>query len=178
MGKGENEETKPIDKRIGNEFWKARSSHGRDPIFKSPEELWEACQEYFEWVENNPLREERATQYQGVFVKGKVNKMRAMTIGGLCIFLDIDDITWKNYRERKDFFRVTKQVEQIIRDQKFSGAAADLLNANIIARDLGLKEATTNEHTGKDGGPLLYENVDQIPTAELIKKAGLDKKGE
>lgn len=122
----------------GNRFWEARSTHGRNPLFKNPDKLWDACSQYFKWVEENPLKEEKATQYQGVFIKDTVNKMRAMTYSGLCIFLDIDDITWKNYREREDFFRVTKKVEQIIRDQKFSGAAADLLNANIIARDLGL----------------------------------------
>ena len=32
------------------------------------------------------------------------------------------------------------RAESVIRSQKFAGAAADLLNANIIARDLGLAE--------------------------------------
>lgn len=32
------------------------------------------------------------------------------------------------------------RVEQIIRQQKFEGAAAELLNPNIIARDLGLAD--------------------------------------
>ncbi|RCZ57579.1 DNA-packaging protein [Escherichia coli] len=35
----------------------------------------------------------------------------------------------------EDFCGVTTRAEDIIYDQKFSGAAADLLNANIIARD-------------------------------------------
>lgn len=39
----------------GNRFWEARSSHGRNPKFESPEALWAACCEYFEWVEANPL---------------------------------------------------------------------------------------------------------------------------
>lgn len=41
----------------GNRFWEARSSHGRNPKFESPEALWAACCEYFEWVEANPLPE-------------------------------------------------------------------------------------------------------------------------
>jgi hypothetical protein len=66
--------------------------------------------------------------------------MRAMTIGGLCIFLDIDENTWRDYRNNKDgtFSRVCGQAEQVIREQKFTGAAAGLLNHAIIARDLGL----------------------------------------
>lgn len=139
---------------VGNQFWKARSKHGRDKIFSSPEILLEACKEYFEWVEANPLYEARPFAYQGKVIQEKVAKMRAMTIGGLCIFLDIDRKTWDNYRADNDFFPVINQVEEIIRDQKFTGAAADLLNPNIIARDLGLKDG--QEHTGPGNGPVLH----------------------
>lgn len=124
----------------GNEFWKARSSHGRAPIFASPELLWEAASEYFAWVEANPLWEDKIVSYQGVTTHEPVCKMRAMTISGLCIFLDIARRTWDEYRDRDDFLPVVGRVEEIIRTQKFEGASADLLNANIIARDLGLAD--------------------------------------
>ena len=124
----------------GNRFWEARSSHGRNPKFSSPDVLWEACTEYFAWVEENPLYEMRPFAYQGEVTQEPVAKMRAMTISGLCIFLDITTETWANYRSNQDFFGVTTRVEDIIYNQKFSGAAADLLNANIIARDLGLRD--------------------------------------
>lgn len=35
---------------------------------------------------------------------------------------------------------VITQAEAVIYEQKFTGAAADLLNPNIIARDLGLAD--------------------------------------
>lgn len=124
----------------GNQFWKARSKHGRDKIFADENILWEACCEYFEWVEDNPLWEMKVTQYQGVPVSMEVPKMRAMTISGMCLFLDIDQSTWEDYRVRNDFLRVTEKAEKIIYNQKFAGASADLLNANIIARDLGLAD--------------------------------------
>ncbi|NOY72176.1 MAG: DNA-packaging protein [Gammaproteobacteria bacterium] len=123
---------------IGNRFWEARSSHGRKPKFKDADVLWSACCEYFKWAEDNPLWENKVTQYQGVPVDMPVAKMRAMTLSGMCLFLDIDKTTWENYRVKDDFFRVTSNAEQIIYNQKFAGASADLLNANIIARDLGL----------------------------------------
>lgn len=134
------EEEKKVDKRIGNQFWKARSSHGRKPIFESPEQLWEAAVEYFEWVENNPLNEEKLFCYQGRVTRGTVYKMRAMTIDGLSLFLDITDETWRQYRKKDGFSGVTARIDKIIKAQKFAGAAADLLNPNIIARDLGLKD--------------------------------------
>ncbi len=124
----------------GNRFWEARSSHGRKPIFESEEQLWDACSEYFTWVEDNPLFEERLFHYQGEVRSDVAAKMRAMTISGLCIFLDINRATWDLYRGRKDFIGVVTRVEEIIKTQKFAGAAADLLNPNIIARDLGLTD--------------------------------------
>lgn len=137
----------------GNRFWTARSSHGREPIFENSDELWAACCEYFDWVEGNPLWEDKLVTFQGSASHEPVAKMRAMTLDGLCIFLDVDRKTWDNYRDREDFFQVTSRVDQIIRTQKFQGAAADLLNPNIIARDLGLADKA--EVAGNGGGPLV-----------------------
>lgn len=138
----------------GNRFWEARSSHGRKPIFASPEDLWEASVEYFAWVEDNPLWEDKVTSYQGINTHEPVAKMRAMTVDGLCIFLDIGKQTWYDYSARDDFSEITTRIESVIRSQKFAGAAAELLNANIIARDLGL--ADKSELSGKDGGAIAH----------------------
>lgn len=134
---------------VGNSFWKQRSSHGRKPIFASPEQLLEACIEYMEWVDANPLYEAQAFAYQGSVKIESIAKLRAMTLSGLCVFLDIDRTTWSDYASKHDFSPVTTQVEEIIRDQKFSGAAAGLLNANIIARDLGLADKSETDATIK-----------------------------
>lgn len=138
----------------GNRFWEARSSHGRKPIFSSPEQIWDAACQYFEWVESNPLWENKATQYQGAPIDVPIAKMRAMTIQGLCIFLDITLQTWHDYKKNKgqDFSDVITRIETIIYEQKFTGAAADLLNPNIIARDLGL--ADRSELSGINGSPI------------------------
>ncbi|OJB95786.1 DNA-packaging protein [Yersinia ruckeri] len=136
----------------GNRFWEARSTHGRNPKFESPDVLWEACCEYFTWVEENPLWEMKAFAYQGEVTQEPIAKMRAMTLIGLCLFLDITDETWRTYRVREDLSGVVSRAEKVIYDQKFSGAAADLLNANIIARDLGLKEQSQVEDVTPDKG--------------------------
>jgi hypothetical protein len=148
----------------GNQFWKARTKHGRDKIFASADLLWEACQEYFQWVEDNPLWEMKSYMYQGCPVQDQIPKMRAMTIGGLCIFLDITQQTWFEWRKDKDFSEVVTRTEEIIKAQKFAGAAADLLNPNIIARDLGLSDK--QELTGKDGGAIKTDNTWRIEIVE------------
>jgi hypothetical protein len=136
----------------GNRFWELRSSHGRQPIFKTADDMWSAACEYFEWVEENPLWEDKITSFQGVNTHEPLAKMRAMTVDGLCLFLDISKQAWSEYKQREGFGDVTARIDSVIRSQKFAGAAADMLNANIIARDLGL--ADKSEITGKDGAPV------------------------
>lgn len=142
----------------GNRAWEARSSHGPKPKFETPEQLWAACCEYFEWVEANPLWEDGLVTFQGHATHEPVAKMHAMTIIGLCLFLDINRDTWFEWRKsRADLSDVITRAEAVIYHQKFSGAAAGLLNPNIIARDLGL--ADKSELTGKDGGPIETKDV-------------------
>ncbi len=126
---------------LGNRFWEARSSHGANPKFETAEQLWDACVEYFEWVEDNPLQSSEPVKFQGSGTLMEVPKMRAMTIQGLCIFIGITTVTWRDWREsRDDLSSIITRVEEIMYEQKFSGAAADMLNPNIIARDLGLAD--------------------------------------
>ena len=140
----------------GNKFWEARSSHGANPKFAEPTDLWDACLEYFEWVERNPLKEQKIVSSGGKAIVKSMSKMRAMSIGGLCIFLDVTEQTWRQWRsDRQDLSSVITRVEQIIRTQKFEGASADLLNPNIIARDLGLAERT--KLAGDPDNPLVHE---------------------
>ena len=129
----------------GNQFWKLRSKHGCDKLFKTPELLWEAACEYFEWCEENPLHETKAFAYQGVISTEVLPKMRAMTLSQLCFYLGVNETYFRTFKsqlpkDEKDFNSVIKDIENIIYNQKFQGASADLLNANIIARDLGLAD--------------------------------------
>lgn len=134
----------------GNQWWLARSSQGPKPLFEKAEDLWAACLEYFAFVQNNPLQEEKVFHKDGEITHTFVSKMRAMTLDGLCIFLDTYYRTWVDWRkDRPDLAHVLAQVEAVIRDQKFTGAACDLLNASLISRDLGL--ADRQDWTSSDG---------------------------
>jgi hypothetical protein len=130
----------------GNQFWKLRSKHGRDKLFETPELLWEAACEYFQWCDDNPLIEidfkgKDATQV-------KMPKMRAFTIHGLCIYLDCNTKYFNDFKDanHKGFSEVLTRIMEIIYNQKFTGAAAGFLNPNIIARDLGLRDSKDIEH--------------------------------
>lgn len=138
----------------GNRFWEVRSSAGPKPKFADPDTLWAACCEYFEWNETSPLHEAKAFAYEGVVTVEALPKMRAMTLAGLCMFLDVSRETWTTWRtSRSDLSDVISRAEAVIYRQKFEGASAGLLVPNIIARDLGLAEK--NEHSGPGGSPLV-----------------------
>lgn len=169
----------------GNRFWEARSSHGAKPRFEDGEALWSACLEYFAWCHENPLYEDKLVTFQGFATHEPVAKMRAMTIGGLCLFLDVDETTWRGWRaDRPDLLPVITRAEAVIFQQKFTGAAADLLNPNIIARDLGLAEK--QEHTSPDGSmtprgtslDLSKLSEEDLAQLERIADKAADQEGE
>ncbi len=123
----------------GNQFWKLRTKHGRDKLFEDPQILWEEACKYFEWCTNNPIE---TTDFKGKdATKVTIPKMRAFTWSGLEYFLGIDSLReYKSNPDYKDFSQVITRIEKVMYEQKFSGAAAGVLNPNIIARDLKLGE--------------------------------------
>lgn len=136
----------------GNFYYKLRQKDGRDKIFKTPAALTKACNEYFQWCQDNPLMETvpmkiKVSRDKEKIVLQEVPKMRPFTLEGLCNFIEISVDGFKLYEERKDYIGVTTRVREIIRKQKFEGAASGFLNANIIARDLGLADKQSHTHT-------------------------------
>lgn len=135
----------------GNQFWKLRSKHGRDKLFATPELMWEAACEYFQWCEDNPFYKSEAKVVNGGYKEpgsveiAELPMMRPFTLHGLCLYLDCNTQYFKTFKaqlkaEDKDFNTILTRIEETIYSQKFSGAASGFFNANIIARDLGLAD--------------------------------------
>jgi len=131
----------------GNQFWKLRSKHGRDKLFETPELMWEAACEYFQWCEDNPFIKSEAKVVSGFKESGSVEiaelpVLRPFTIQGLCRYLDCNTKYFYDFKDanHEGFSEILTRIMDIIYDQKFSGAASGFFNANIIARDLGLAD--------------------------------------
>jgi hypothetical protein len=136
----------PGDLRLGNKFWQIRSKHGRDKLFKTPELLWDAACEYFEWCDNNPLTEDKGFAFQGVVTHESFAKLRPYTLEGLCRYCDCNTAYFRTFKSQmnennKDFNTVIQDIEDVIHNQQYSGAATELLNPNIVARKLGIKDS-------------------------------------
>lgn len=136
----------------GNSYWEHRKKHGRGRIFKSPEALLDKCIEYFKFIDDNPLFKSEIVKYKDHAELMDVPLCRAYTKEGLADFCQVSCYnTIAEYKKRgNDFSKVITYVESRIYNQKFINAAAGLLNSNIIARDLGLKDSVDQTTTVRE----------------------------
>ena len=135
-------------------------------IFLQASEFKKAALDYFLWAEDHPMLEEQVFQHKGAIVRADRHKMRPFTKQGLASYLGIPVSRLDGYKQRgaPEWAEAVEMIEQVIYDQKFTGAAAGLLNAPLIARDLGI--ADKNELSGPNGGPIQTE---EISPRELLR---------
>lgn len=144
----------------GNQLWRLvdKTKVGQPRRFASPSQMWDMACAYFEWCNQNPMFEEKAFHSQGTITKTKLFKPQAFTLQGMWSHMTIGKSTWYDYKNKSEYSEVIEQIEQVIYQQKFSGAAVDLFNPNIIARDLGLADKKEVENSGSVG---LHEMSDE-----------------
>lgn len=133
----------------GNEIWKKAQHAGRPRIFKDPKELWDAASEYFQWCVDNPLIE---VDFRGKWLQRvELPKWRVFTWEGLELYVGCYSLRqYKKDEAYSEFSQVIDEIERVIYSNKFEGAAAGFLNANIISRDLGLRDKTDITTDGKE----------------------------
>lgn len=142
---------------------------GQTQVNFTPDAVVAAAIDYTRWVEDNPLYETK-TQYSkdaGKWVSTRVPKMRAMTYGGFQLFCGIGSNRLADWRKIDEYSTAMDFVDLVIKTQKFEGAAAGLLNAVIVARDLGL--ADKQEVSGPGGGAI--RNITTDMSAEEAAEA-------
>lgn len=144
---------------LKNQFWRNRSVHGRDKLFATPELLWKACEEYFNWCDSHPWYKVEASKAPKIAKADQLIKVPnaiPYTLSGLCIYLNASRSWWTEFRKNEKlshgFLEIITRVEEIIYTQKFSGAAVGAFNANIMARDLGMVDRS--ELSGPGGESL------------------------
>ena len=145
---------------LGNEFWKIRSKHGRDKLFATPDLLWNAACEYFQWTADNPMIQ---TDFVGAGAKEvQIPHIRPLTFQGLCMYVDANtqwysqfekSLVGKDDQLSKDFSVICSRIRDIIYRQKFDGAACGFYNPLLISRDLGLADKTDVTSGGKSLEP-------------------------
>lgn len=149
---------------IGNEFWKLRSKHGRDKLFKSPALMMEAAEQYFtktierKWHINDAVK--------GGIMAGELIQIPTetpFTMQGLCRYLNCntkyfnqfeDSIKDKKDKLSKDFSNIITDIREVIFQHKFEGACVGVFSHHIVALELGMVRKTEEGFRGKDGQPI------------------------
>lgn len=134
----------------GNKFWQRRSKHGREALFASPELLWEAASEYFEWCDNNPWIKSKKVDTDKGYSSEEIPTQRPYSKTGLFVYIGCSEKWLTNFKKNcsDDFLTVIEEIEQTIATQQWEGASVGAFNPNIIARTLGLSENTNVNNSG------------------------------
>lgn len=132
----------------GNSVWRAalekygkEKMGGRPRVFETPDDMVNMAIEYFEWCDDNPLPEQKVFHSQGVITKTTYYHPRPYNFSGLFSYCNISNSSWVDYKNRSEFSKAVEFITESIKDQKLSGGLAGYYNANLVARDLGLRDA-------------------------------------
>lgn len=134
---------------IGNQQWRNTNplaKMGRPRIYEEgeAEKMWTDALAYFDYQDNNPLEIDDWVGKDAV----EVTRLKPLpyTIEGFCLWVGASHSWWKEFKNRKDlspdFVSVIRAIEDAIFHQQYTGATAGLFQHNIVARRLGLAEAT------------------------------------
>lgn len=143
-----------------NPFKKSGKRGSGNLRFETPEKLWSEACEYFEWALNTPWLENKAMKMKegesDTIEHYTLAKPRYLSSVGLCLFLGIQRCTYNYYqkgkydKEDKDYSSVCAVIDDIIHEQKLSGAAAGVFHPMIVARELGLADKQEVAHELSD----------------------------
>lgn len=116
-----------------------------------------AASEYFDWCDENPLIAQElktVSVYQG----GSYNQLedvpykRVYTMEGLCRWLHCNTVYFYQFeaglaksttltkKQINDFSQAIRDIKEVIRIQKYEGAAAGFFKEGLITRDLGITD--------------------------------------
>ena len=153
----------------GNQFWRNIDPDdlGRNPKYKTPNELWEDSVKYFQMCDENPITSRETS------VKGKITQVKDLehkipyTWQGLYVFLGVCDL--EHYKTKPAFSEILTHMSNIIYNQKFTGASAGIFNSAIIIRDLGL--------ANKEEANIKIDGLKSLTDSELDEQIKNAEKG-
>lgn len=162
-----NHEYDPTTKRAkfvkGNQLWQLAPRSGRKAIITDAAELWQSAINYFKWCDENPIYKEEPVKHQGVGDTMELSLGRPYSMDGLTIMLGVSGAY---FRARKaelgdkleantatsaeiDLLDTIHQIESIVRNQRFEGAAVGIFKENLIARIDGYADNVNQHNTGE-----------------------------
>jgi hypothetical protein len=104
---------------LGNNF--AIGNSGKPKEFENPQQLEAFINEYFDKIDNNPIKKLKHVTNQGIEIYDEI--LMPYTVEGLCLHLGVTRQTLLNYRKRKgyeEYFDVLIRAGQKITERLVS----------------------------------------------------------
>jgi hypothetical protein len=127
------------------------------PLKYEPDELLEKFQEYIKWAKEHPIP--IVKNVKNTTTKGDTygsdsleRKPRLLSISGFLVFIGAGSDWWQSLdrdgaKRAEEFSRVKSLIREFCQSYQSEMASADIFNANIVSRLLGLadkKDITSN----------------------------------
>lgn len=145
-----------------NQLWKLAKG-GRRAIISDATELWQKAVNYFEWCDGNPLTKGELVKHQGDAEEFAVTLGRPYSMDALTIYAGVSA---SYFRTRKgelgdkaelntatpaelDLLDTIALIENVVRNQRFEGAAVGLFKENLISRVDGYADNINQHNTGE-----------------------------
>ena len=114
----------------GNQLYKNVIAIGRKKKYTTPEALWQAAHDYFDYCIDNPLPYWECKRDKIV----KVYKIQPMSFAGLCLYTGICNLEY--YKKLPLFSETVERINMVIYIHNFTAAAVGLLNGSMIGQTL------------------------------------------
>lgn len=149
---------------------------------KSAEDLWSTFMAYREHSISTPAIEPKIFNAKEDLRYGSLEKPRPLTLNGFCNYVGIHPGTWDHWKANEQsahidpdhcrfFYDVMMQIESIIYDDQYQGAAVNLFNASVVSRKLGLAEKT--DVVSSDGTMSPNKEYSEAELQAEMEKRGL-----
>lgn len=136
----------------------------------TPEQVFDMAVKYFEWAESNAIKSAETSSFQGRTYQDEVKKPRVFTWAGLKLFCGWSEGAITKWRKEPGYCDVMAFVDTVIHEQKYQLAANGIINAGMVAKELGIdKPAQVNVEAVANA-----EQTIQSVTADEVKEAVID----
>ena len=113
--------------------------------FNNPEDLYDAFEEYRNFVKANPKKVQKLGYNQKIDIEHEM----PLTLQGFETVVGADlskYLTAKKGTIYEDYYRITRAIKKEIQHDQLSGALIGLYNANLVSRLVGLHAKETAEN--------------------------------
>lgn len=149
------------------------------PLKYEPDELLEKFQEYIKWAKEHPIP--IVKNVKNTTTKGDTygsdsleRKPRLLSISGFLVFIGAGSDWWQSLdredrKRHEEFARVKGFIREFCQSYQSEMASADIFNANIVSRLLGLADKKDITSGGEKIDRIIVESPEQKEKLENIK---------